>query len=98
MSTTSISCVFAFGAAVLALWLVWRYPHYGPGTLRRGALLVVCAWALLLLLTPATAAAEQAAGASAALLFVDLPMLVFVFWSTVHLLRLYIGTVERHDF
>lgn len=98
VSAQVVSSGFAVGAAVLALWLVCRYPQLGPATLRYGLLLVACAWGLLFLVPPATAAAADALGAPAALLLVDLPMLVFAFWTAGHVLRLYVATANRHGF
>jgi hypothetical protein len=95
MSAQAISSGFALGAALIALWLVCRYPGLGPSTLRRGFVLVACAWGLLFLVPPATAAAESAVGAPAALLLVDLPLLMFAFWAAGHVLRLYVATVGR---
>jgi len=97
VSATQVSCGFAVGAAAIALWLVHRYPHRGPATLKRGFAFLACAWVLLLLVAPATAAAARLVGAPAALLTVDLPLLVFAFWTTAHLLRLYVSTIERHE-
>jgi len=95
MSAQVISSSFALGAALIALWLVCRYPRLGPSTLRRGFVLVACAWGLLLVVAPATAAVAAAVGAPAALLLVDLPLLMFAFWAAGHVLRLYAATVDR---
>jgi hypothetical protein len=96
VSAAATSFWLTLGASALALWLVLRFPQRGPRTLRRACALVACAWGLLLALEPASAAVESALGAPAALLLVELPVLVFAFWTAAHLLRRYVGAAERH--
>lgn len=93
MSATVIANGYAVGAALLAAWLLVRYPRTGARTLPGALMTSACAYVLLLSTGRATAAAQAAAGPAVGLLAVFLPMLTFAFWAGFRLLRL---TASRH--
>jgi lipopolysaccharide export LptBFGC system permease protein LptF len=78
---------YGLGAALLALWLFFRYPRLGPSTLGSAILTVGCAQLLLLMTGKATAAAQGVAGPVVALVGVSLPLLVFPFWAALRLIH-----------
>ena len=94
LSANALSLVYALGAVLLGLWLFFRYPAFGPRTLK-AALLVAVAYCLLLATGVATAAIQTLAGPTVALLCAYLPILTLVFWSALHLLRVTIAAVGR---
>jgi hypothetical protein len=91
-----IACGYAFGAALLALWLFLRCPRFGPQTLRGASLTVAGSYVLLLITGAATGAAEAAAGTVVALLGVYLPLLMFPFWAALRLLHVALATTNRY--
>jgi hypothetical protein len=95
LSANAIAITYALGAAGLGFWLFLRFPSLGPRTLRAGFLLVACAYVTLLATGPATAATEAFAGPIVALLCSYLPILTFVFWAALHLLRVTLAATGR---
>jgi len=87
VTAQSIACGFGIGAALLALWIFFRYPRLGPKTMGSAILTVGCAQLLLLVTGKATAAVQSAAGSVVALVAVFLPLLVFPFWAAVRLIH-----------
>lgn len=87
VNAQGIACGYGLGAALLALWLFFRYPRLGPSTLGSAILTVGCAQLLLLITGKVTAAAQAAAGPVAALVAVFLPLLVFPFWAALRLIH-----------
>lgn len=90
MAVSELSFGFALGAALLAVWLALRFPHYGPRTIKSGLGLLACACAAALLDATLTTKVQSLAGPGVALFCVDLPMLVFTFWTASQLVRLYV--------
>lgn len=88
MSALSFGLVLA--AAMLAVWLALRYPGYGPRTVKSGLALLAFACGATLLDETATAKVDTLAGHGVALFFVDLPLLVFAFWTATQLVRLFV--------
>jgi hypothetical protein len=87
VSSASVVSLYAVGAALLAFWLIVRYPALGPQSLQ-SALLVVAA--VFILQSPVMLLAgpvQLAAGSPVALLAVILPSLVTLFWSAGCLVR-----------
>jgi hypothetical protein len=82
-----IASGYGLGAALLALWLFFRYPRLGPNTLKSAILTIGCAQLLLPMTGKATAAAQSAAGPVIALVAVFLPLLVFPFWAALRLIH-----------
>jgi hypothetical protein len=87
LSAHAVACSYAVGAALLGSWLFARCPRFGPRTIKTAFLLVACAYCVLLVAGPAADQAKALAGPVLALLGVYLPILVFAFWSFIHLLR-----------
>ena len=87
MSGEAIANGYAVGAALIAMWVVGRYPGFGAKTLKGAGGLVVCGCLLLLATGPAFSAARSVAGPVFALLAVDLPIFVFAFWAGLRLVR-----------
>jgi hypothetical protein len=95
MSSTSITAVYVCGAAGLAFWLLVRFPSIGPRSLRSavvaaaaGALLQ---WPLLVLLD----AVRATSGRAVAIVFVGLPLLTILFWSSGCLVRAAVAATKR---
>ena len=93
MTVTTVALLYAIGGALLALWVIARFPTFGPRTmLGAGA-----TFALSLLLEPALPVvvrlAEHAAGRTGALLLVVLPFLTFVFWASGRMLHSLVALV-----
>ena len=87
MTAQSVACGFGTGAALLALWIFFRYPGLGPKTMGSAILTVGCAQLSLLVTGRATVAAQSAAGSVVALVAVFLPLLVFPFWAAIRLIH-----------
>jgi hypothetical protein len=87
VSSASVVSLYAVGAAILAFWLVVRFPALGPQSLRSAVLVVVAVFVVqspaMLLVGPV----QATAGPPAALLAVILPSLVTLFWSAGCLVR-----------
>jgi hypothetical protein len=82
-----IACGYGLGAALLALWLFFRYPRLGPNTLKSAVLTLGCAQLLLPVTGTATAAVQGFTGSVVALVAVFLPLLVFPFWAALRLIH-----------
>lgn len=87
MSALAIVASFAGGAALLALWLLVRFPSFGPrglrGSLIASVVCVVVERPLLSLLD----VVRNSSGRGVALLLVGLPLLTVLFWSSGCLVR-----------
>lgn len=90
MEVSELSFGFDLGAAMLAVWLALRFPAYGPRTVKSGLGLLACACGAAILDGTLTGKVRGVAGPGVALFCVDLPMLVFAFWTTSQLVRLYV--------
>lgn len=77
---------YGIGSALLAVWIVVRYPGR-DWPVSRAFVLVGCSEVLLALVGRATAAAQSVAGRPVALLAVVLPLFTFAFWSGICLAR-----------
>ena len=78
------------GAAVLALWLVTRFPEWGPGDITRALLHVAVSVVVLQLLVPAihVVAATGVPGAQFIVSFgIVLPGLTYVFVAAAWLIK-----------
>lgn len=89
-SARTLELAIVVGGAVLALWVVVRFPQSGPAT-PSGALLQIVAayltmWALLQAL-PLTAAVVPRPALSTAVVFVTLPPLVYLFTTIAWFVR-----------
>lgn len=95
MSGEAIANGYAIGAALLAMWLVGRYPSFGAKTIKGAGGLVACGCLLLFATGPAFSAAKSVAGPVFGLLAVDLPIFVFAFWSGLRLVRASLDLTPR---
>ncbi len=95
MSSTSITAVYVGGAAALAFWLLVRFPSVGPQRLRSAIVAAaagaVLQWPLLALLE----AVRPTSGRAAAIVFVGLPFLTILFWSSGCLVRAAVAATKR---
>jgi hypothetical protein len=87
---SSLSFGVALGAALIAVWFALRFPAYGPRTVYSGLGLLVAACGAALLDEPLTTKVERTAGPGVALFCIDLPLLVFAFWTASQLVRLFV--------
>jgi hypothetical protein len=97
MTTVTVVPLFAVGAALLAFWTVARFPSAGPQSVP--AALVIAA-AVFVLQTPLLRFIEPVAataGVASALLFVVLPSLTLLFWSSGCLVRSLINSMTPHS-
>jgi hypothetical protein len=90
IDVSALAFGFALAAALLAAWLAWRFPAYGPRTVRSGLGLLAFACLAAILDGPTTALVQGFAGPGVALFCVDLPLLVFAFWTAGQLVRLFV--------
>lgn len=98
MSIQAFVMVEAVGAALLALWLVVRYPGAGPTSLRGAAVQigasVLLGWALAPLTTLVVGSGVPAAALIAALLVV-LPALVYIFMAWAWMVKVLQGALGQ---
>jgi hypothetical protein len=87
---SALSFGVGLGAALIAVWFAMRFPAYGPRTVYSGLGLLAVACGAALLDGPLTATVEGKAGPGVALFCVDLPLLVFAFWTASQLVRLFV--------
>ena len=88
--------LFATGAALLAFWAVARFPSVGPQTVLKALLATAAAFVLMSPLPGIVAFVAAASGAPAALLFVVLPSLTLLFWTTGCLVRSLVALAAPH--
>jgi hypothetical protein len=82
--------LFLIGAACLALWVVARYPSFGPQRVGPALVLVIGAFAVLAATDGLTGTVARWRGAAAALMLVVLPVLTLVFWACARLVRAFV--------
>ena len=96
MSIQAFVLVEAVGAALLALWLVVRFPGSGPTSFRRAAIQIavsmVVGWALAPLTTLVVGSGVPAAAFLAAFLVV-LPGLIYVFLAWAWMVKVLQGAL-----
>jgi hypothetical protein len=91
MSAGTVCHLYALGAALLAFWLLVRFPGLGPKRLvpaigiSIGAMLLKPAFLFLL------GSVRDSAGPAAALMAVGLPLLTMLFWTSGCLVRAAVG-------
>jgi hypothetical protein len=83
--------LFSVGAAGLALWVVARFPSFGPHGVIRSMLLVIGAFALMSMTDGLSGTVARSNGPAAALLLVVLPSLTLVFWACACLVRAFVA-------
>jgi hypothetical protein len=96
VNVTSVLLIFAIGAALMAFWAVARFPSLGPQAFITALLVTVVAFALQSQLPAAVTAVATSSGIVAALLFVVLPALTLLFWTSGCLVRSLIAMIAPH--
>jgi hypothetical protein len=95
VSSASITAVYLCGSAALALWLLVRFPSVGPRKLRSAivaaALSALLQWPVLMLLD----AMRTTPGHAVAIVFIGLPLLTTLFWSSGCLVRAAVAATKR---
>jgi hypothetical protein len=89
--------VYCVGGAALALWILARFPRFGPRTLLGSGAAVLAALVLAAVVPAGVRALVSAGGrtgALAALLGLILPTLAAIFWSTACLMRVIAGALR----
>jgi hypothetical protein len=87
VSAVAILALFAGGAALLALWLLVRFPSFGPRSLRASLIASVICIVIERPLLSLLEVVRNSSGRGIALLFVGLPLLTVLFWSSGCLVR-----------
>jgi hypothetical protein len=87
MSALVIVALFAGGAALLALWLLVRFPSFGPRSLRASLIASVVCVVIERPLLSVLEFVRNSSGRGIALLLVGLPLLTMLFWSSGCLVR-----------
>jgi hypothetical protein len=77
----------AVGSALLAYWVIVRFPGRGPQSIRSSTVACAASFVLLRLVAPAMRWAVDATDSATALLLVAVPVFVCVFWSAGALVR-----------
>jgi hypothetical protein len=96
MNLTLTVWLYAFGAGALALWVVARFPAWGPTSITGSLVLVVGAFAVLQLTDGATGTVSRAGGPAAALLGVVLPTLTLALWSCARLILAFVLAIAPY--
>lgn len=86
---------YTAGAAVLAFWLVVRYPSFGPQRLKTALTAAALAVVLEQPLLASLGLLRSASGRAAAVLLVGMPLLTLLFWSSGCLVRAAIAARRR---
>jgi hypothetical protein len=87
VSSVVIVALFAGGAALLALWLLVRFPSFGPRSLRASLIASVICVVIERPLLSVLEFVRNSSGRGIALLIVGLPLLTVLFWSSGCLVR-----------
>jgi hypothetical protein len=85
--------LFTAGAALIALWLIGRFPSAGPRSIVSSLLLMVVAAAGLSLMTSAARTVVAAVGTPGTLLLDVLPPLTFAFWAWACFVRALLAAI-----
>jgi hypothetical protein len=90
-----ITAAYVCGAAGFAFWLLVRFPSIGPRSLRSTIVAAAAAallqWPLLALLD----AVRATSGPAFAIVFVGLPLLTMLFWSSGCVVRAALAATKR---
>lgn len=87
VSSLAIVALFAGGSALLALWLLVRFPSFGPSSLRASLIISVVCVVIERPLLSLLEVVRNSSGRGIALLLVGLPLLTSLFWSSGCLVR-----------
>jgi hypothetical protein len=96
VSSTAVLFIYAVGASLVAFWAVARYPALGPQTFRPALFAAVAAFALQSQLPAFVVFAIRSLGVAPTLVFVVLPSLVVLFWTSGCLVRSLIAMITPY--
>jgi hypothetical protein len=94
MNVTLLVCLYLVGAAALGLWIVARFPSFGPRSVGGSLLLVLGAFAVLEVTDGVTSSVARVDGPAVAMLVVVLPTLTLALWSCARLVRALVAIVS----
>jgi hypothetical protein len=90
MDVHSILLAYACGAALLAVWLVVRFPDFGPSTVMTSTGTLLAAFVVAAVVPPVVQALVgdgNRLGGFVSLVGLVLPTLALVFWASLRLFR-----------
>ena len=90
MEMTVTVDLFSVGAAGLGLWVVARFPSFGPRSVVRSLLLVIGAFGVMSATDGLSGTVARSDGPAVALLVVVLPTLTLAFWACACLVRAFV--------
>jgi uncharacterized membrane protein YczE len=90
MSVMAVANLFLIGTALLGLWVVARFPSFGPRSVTVSIVFVIVAFVLLSVTSGTTATMTRSEGPAAALMLVVLPTFTFAFWACARLVRAFV--------
>jgi hypothetical protein len=96
VSATSGFVLFAIGAALLAFWIVTRFPAFGPQTFGSALLATAAAFLLQAPLPSAVSKVAASDGVGEALMLIVLPSLAVLFWTSGCLVRSVVALLAPH--
>jgi uncharacterized membrane protein YczE len=86
----AVANLFLIGTALLGLWVVARFPAFGPRSVTVSIVFVIVAFVLLSVTSGTTATMTRSKGPAAALMLVVLPTFTFAFWACARLVRAFV--------
>jgi hypothetical protein len=96
VNATSGFALFAIGAALLAFWIVTRFPALGPQTFGSALLATAAAFLLQAPLPSAVSKVAASDGVARALVLIVLPSLIVLFWTSGCLVRSVVALLAPH--
>jgi hypothetical protein len=90
MNVMAVANLFLVGAALLGLWVVARFPSFGPRSVTVSIVFVIGAFVVLAATSGTTATISRSEGPAAALMVVVLPTFTFAFWTCARLVRAFV--------
>lgn len=96
MGITLTVYLFLVGASALGLWIVTRFPSFGPQSVTASLLLVIGSFGVLQVADGLTGTVTRADGPAAALILIVLPTLTLAFWSCARLVRAFVSLLAPH--
>jgi hypothetical protein len=90
MNVMAVANLFLVGAALLGLWVVARFPSFGPRSVTVSILFVIGAFVVLEATSGAMTTLTRSEGPAAALMLVVLPTFTFAFWACARLVRAFV--------
>jgi hypothetical protein len=87
VTVTAVLGVSVLGAALIALWIVARFPEAGPARLTASAGVFGLSLVLSSMLGPAASPVSAVLGPTGVLCLLVLPYLTLLFWAAARVLR-----------